>query len=258
MNKIKDFFKSEHIEFYAFLPIEAVKIINPKKTEEIKNMKSLAVFLIPYKTQLPERRNVARFCVPYDYHLYAQELFVRFESVYSGCKGYCDNSPISEKVLAASAGLGIIGDNSLLINSKYGSYIFIAEIFFPFELSEYSPVGEILHCNSCGKCKNNCPCGFEFSKCISFVNQTKKLTDGMENIIKSSPYVWGCDLCQDVCPLNKTASDTPVEFFKSNLLPDVTLTEIDRMINDGSFKNRAYAWRGEKIIKRNLMLKEGK
>jgi len=254
MNKIKAFFEKEKIEFYEFVPIDSVRIINEKKARETEGMRSVAIFLIPYKTPLPEKRNVGRFAVPYDYHLYASELFERSRSKFGECRCYCDNSPIDEKEIAAKAGLGVIGDNSLIINKKYGSYVFIGDIFLPYELEEYSDISEIHSCIKCGKCKEACPCRFEFEKCVSYINQKKNITSDEEDVIRKSEVKWGCDICQDVCPMNEEAQNTPIDFFKNNLAPFVTEEIIDDMITSGTFKNRAYAWRGEKTVKRNLKL----
>lgn len=254
MNRIEAFFKKEKIEFYAFAPVDAVRVINEKKAHEIEGMKSVAVFLIPYKTALPEKRNVGRFAVPFDYHLYASELFERFRNEYGECRCYCDNSPIDEKEIAAMTGLGVIGDNSLIINHKYGSYVFIGEIFLPCELDEYTALSEIKGCISCGKCKNACPCHFEFEGCLSYINQKKNITPDEEDVIRRHDFKWGCDICQDVCPMNASAQETPIDFFKTNLAPCITEEMIDDMISNGTFKSRAYAWRGEKTIRRNLQL----
>ena len=254
MEKIGEFLKNERIEFYAFLPIDAARFINAKKESEIIGMKSIVVFLIPYKTELPENRTVGRFAAPYDYHIYAKELFERFEKMFGECRCYCDNSPIAEKELAAKAGLGIIGDNSLLINEKYGSYVFIGEIFLPYEFKAYTELSDIIHCDSCGICKKSCPCSLDFKNCISLINQTKNITPEMEKIISSAPFKWGCDICQDVCPYNVNAAETPIDYFKTELVPVLTVEAVDEMIRDGSFAKRAYAWRGEKTIKRNLKL----
>lgn len=254
MDIIKDFFEKEKIEFYAIVPINAVRIINEKKAREIEGMKSVAVFLIPYKTPLPEGRNVGRFAVPYDYHLYAAELFERFKSECGECRCYCDNSPIDEKEIAAKTGLGVMGDNSLIINKKYGSYVFIGDIFLPYEFEEYSELSEIHGCIRCGKCKEACPCRFEFERCVSYINQKKNITPDEENVIRKSTVKWGCDICQDVCPMNEEAQNTPIDFFNVNLAPVITEEIIDNMIINGTFKSRAYAWRGEKTVKRNLSL----
>lgn len=254
MKNLKNFFKNEKIEFFAVLPADTAQIINPVREHEIAGFESVVVFLIPYKTNVASERNVARFAAASDYHMYAAQLFERFRMLYPDCCCYCDNSPINEKKLAAEAGLGIIGENSLIINEKYGSYIFLGEIFLKQRFESYSPVCKPKKCSSCGSCKVTCPVGLDFSCCISLINQKKRITAEEEDVIRASRFKWGCDLCQDVCPYNIKAANTPIDFFKTDILDTLTVSDIDRMVSDSSFKNRAYAWRGEKVIKRNLEL----
>lgn len=254
MDKINDFFKQENIEYFAVLPSCDAKIINMSRANEIDGFESVIIFVIPYKTSVSPNRNIARFAAPKDYHLYAKQLFERFKKICPDSKCYCDNSPIDEKRLALQAGLGIVGDNSLVINSKYGSYIFLGEIFIKRGFEKYSDSGSIGHCISCGKCKKACPVDLCFENCISAVNQTKNISQQQKEIIRNSQYKWGCDLCQEVCPYNISAQDTPIDFFKNDICDTLTVRDLDQMLSDGSFQQRAYAWRGEKTIRRNLLL----
>lgn len=254
MEKIKKFFESENIEFYAILPASAAQIINHARAHEILGFETVVVFVIPYKTDVSPARNMARFAAARDYHLYAAELFERFKTMFPDCRCFCDNSPVNEKRLAAEAGLGIIGDNSLIINEKYGSYIFLGEIFLKERMAVYDATHAPKRCNSCGKCKSACPVTLDFARCVSAVNQTKKITSEQENIIRSSQFKWGCDLCQDVCPYNIDAPQTPIEFFKTEIIDTLTPETVDRLIDEGKFKQRPYAWRGVETVKRNLKL----
>ena len=73
--------------------------------------------------------------------------------------------------------------------------------------------------------------------------------------MKKHNTVWGCDLCQTVCPYNKAPRVTPIAFFKEALIPHLTLDILESM-NDGAFSERAFAWRGRKTVERNLRLFE--
>lgn len=254
MEKIKKFFESENIEFYATLPASSAQIINPARAHEILGFETVFAFVIPYKTDVSPTRNMARFAAARDYHLYAAELFERFKNLFPDCRCFCDNSPINEKRLAAEAGLGVIGDNSLIINEKYGSYIFLGEIFLKERMSVYDVTHAPKRCNSCGKCKNACPVALDFARCVSAVNQTKKITSEQEAVIRSSQFKWGCDLCQDVCPYNIDAPQTPIEFFRTDIIDTLTPETVDKLIDEGKFKQRPYAWRGVETVKRNLKL----
>lgn len=254
MERIKSFFEKEKIEFYAVLPARSATIINPVRGGEICGFESVIAFIIPYKTDLPLLRNVARFAAVRDYHMYAKELFERFKGIFPDCRCYCDNSPVDEKRLAAQAGLGVIGDNSLIINEKYGSYIFIGEIFIKERFEIYSQICAPATCLSCGACKKACPVGLDFKRCLSAVNQKKNISPEEESTIRACRFKWGCDICQDSCPCNKNAADTPIEFFKNSIVSNLTCEAVDEMVQNGTFSQRAYAWRGEKTIKRNLSL----
>ena len=76
-------------------------------------------------------------------------------------RGYGDHSPIDERYAALACGLGIAGDNGLIINEKYGSYVFIGDVIcdVPPETLSAMPVGKILHCSHCGRCRSACPTG---------------------------------------------------------------------------------------------------
>ncbi len=254
MDRIKGFFESENIEFFAVLPASSAGIINPARKDKIKGFESVIIFLIPYKTDVSPSRNMGRFAAARDYHLYAKGLFERFKILFPDCRAYCDNSPVNEKLLAAEAGLGFIGDNSLIINEKYGSFNFLGEIFLKENFGTYKTLCTPKKCLSCGKCKNACPVGLDFASCISYINQKKKITPEEESIIRNSQFKWGCDICQDACPYNISAHDTPIGFFKEEIKDTVFISDIDEMIQNGTFCDRAYAWRGEKTIKRNLTL----
>ena len=107
-----------------------------------------------------------------------------------------------------------------------------------------------------------CPVGLNISKCLSEVTQ-KKATLSEEEIagIKSSGCVWGCDICQEVCPYTLKAKEkntifTEIEFFKNDQITIVQSNDISNM-NAEDFSQRAYSWRGKNVISRNIKLIEG-
>ncbi|MEP7323006.1 MAG: tRNA epoxyqueuosine(34) reductase QueG [Saprospiraceae bacterium] len=122
---------------------------------------------------------------------------------------FVDSAPVMERQWAASAGLGWLGKNTLLIHPKHGSYFFLAEIICDLDLQPDIPIHD--HCGTCTRCIDACPTeaidsrGYvlKADQCISYLTiETKKdipdtLTDKMEN------WVFGCDICQQVCPWNK-------------------------------------------------------
>jgi len=223
---------------------------------------SVLVALFPYYLgeDQYEGSNISRYAVVPDYHEvvlkrlncavellcdeYPSESFIPFT----------DNSPVPEVKAAANAGLGVIGDNNLLINPDFGSWVFIGEIITTLKTEAYKTPG-IHNCTGCGKCVAACPAGilgrlnFEKSHCLSAITQSKgTLTPGQANLIKSAGCAWGCDICQTVCPMNNSAKITPIEEFKENVLTHI------KQGDDST--GRAYAWRGRAVIERNLAILE--
>ena len=259
---IKDFFEKERIEYYAALSYSDMKRINERLIEREKfDPRSVIVFLIPYYSR--DGENISRYAVARDYHIFIKELAARFESVMKTAypqysfKGYGDHSPIDERYAALVGGLGVLGDNGLIINEKYGSYIFISEIITdaPCELVGAVGISEIARCERCGACVKKCPTGAlsDFSlDCLSSITQRKgELADSEIELMKKYNTVWGCDECQAACPHNRDPIKTPIEFFKSDIITRLDKNTLDSM-DDEKFRERAYAWRGRKTVERNI------
>ncbi len=262
-NLICELLQNEKIEYFGILPINEVRIINESLYERSIvdfTPKSVIMLLVPYYAGEFDMRNISRYAVPRDYHLYFKELYSRLECrLKAECpeysfKGFADHSPIGETYAAAKCGLGVVGDLFQLINEKYGSYTFIGEIFTDAEFDTYD-LSDVKFCSHCGACKSACPCE---GACLSDITQRKgELTDGEKKLIVESGCFWGCDICRDACPMNSSRAVTPIDFFKEELTPFVTAELVENMSKD-EFKSRAYSWRGKKTILRNLELKNGK
>ena len=152
------------------------------------------------------------------------------------------------------SGLGIKGQNGLIINEKYGSFVFIGTLLTDavFDEEEYTFAKEKKSCIGCGLCKKNCAFLMdETDICWSKLTQRKNVTDGELEIIRKHSLVWGCDTCQEICPHNRDVSETPIEFFCKDLLERIDAEMIENMPKD-EFSKRAYAWRGKKTLLRNL------
>ena len=256
MRKIfEDFFDAEKLFVKGEISAEQLKIIQPHLMPE--NIKSAIVWLIPYYTGNHENRNVSLYAVSRDYHLYARELNSRLcalakkhfpgEEFY----GFCDSSPINEISAAITAGLGVLGKNRLLINERYGSYVFICCMLST--LPAESPVNnELKGCIGCARCVKMCKfLSGERAYCLSDLNQKKVVTDEELTAIKAEKTRWGCDICQEVCPMNKGIEQTPVDFFYKEQLEFITAELLENMPKD-AFKKRAYSWRGKKTVLRNI------
>ncbi len=259
---IAEFLKSENIFEFASLSTECVKVVNLRRYERILEKftpKTVVLFLMPYYT--PESDlNISRYAVVRDYHYFVKELCERAKKALDCEFELCaDTSPINEVEACVSAGLGVVGRNSLLINRRYGSWVFIGEFYFPLDKSdpffngiEKREVGTKT-CIDCGRCVSLCKSirDGDRSSCISFINQKKKIDKSEEKLIFDSGYIWGCDECQKVCIMNKS-QNTPIEFFRENRIPRLDKEILSNLIETGEFSRRAYSWRGEKVIERNI------
>lgn len=125
---------------------------------------------------------------------------------------FCDSAPVLEKALAAKAGLGWIGKNSLLINEKDGSYFFLGEIFTDLDLTFDEPV--LSRCGNCRRCLDACPTRalsvpyqLDASRCIAYltIEHNGEIADELKKCIGNK--IFGCDACQVVCPWNKRIND---------------------------------------------------
>lgn len=221
--------------------------------------KSIIVACFPYL--LPEENyinsNLSKYAVVTDYHDVAS---ARLEKACTELKKlfpensfapFADNSPIPEVRAALAANLGMLGKNSLLITKKYGSYVFIGEIVTDLELD--AATASLTQCIGCGKCVSACPAlaigenGIDSERCLSAITQKKGiLTEKETELMINCGCVWGCDICQDICPMNKDAATTQIEEFLDNPVPVLS----DKTPLEG----RAYAWRGKKVIARNLSI----
>lgn len=227
------------------------------KSRVPENAKSVIVYLFPYllEDSFYENSNISKYAVPGDYHLivgeYLEKITVELKLKYpdNQFEHFCDNSPVNEVKAAVLCGLGVKGKNGLLINEKYGSFCFIGEIITDLETDCFSV--EEKSCVECGLCLKKCPGnaidnnGININRCLSHITQMKgELSTDSVSLIKSSGCIWGCDVCQNVCPMNKNAQITPVEEFKK--------TAVSVFAENGSIEGRAYGWRGRKVIERNL------
>ena len=134
---------------------------------------------------------------------------------------FVDSAPILERAWAKKSGLGWIGKNTNLINKKTGSFFFIAEIIIDQELNYDSEVKD--YCGSCTACLDSCPTNalyqpykIDASKCISYF--TIELKDKFPDDLKKdfNDWIFGCDICQDVCPWNKLSKANNDPLLKPN------------------------------------------
>ena len=264
---LTELFGEEGIVDLAAIAYADCHILRPYLAERLSFSPQTAVlFLVPYYAGACEK--ISAYAAAKDYHLYMQGLFSRLaprlaESGYSFA-GFSDHSPIDERTAAAEAGLGVIGENGLLIHPRHGSYVFIGELLTdaPPAVMQAAPPMPIGHCEGCGACRRACPTGAlreEGAPCLSAVTQKKgSLTAEEAALILKTGQVWGCDACQTVCPHNRRVlSDerawTPISFFKEERLSRLT-PEILSDMSEEAFSERAFSFRGREVLTRNLDL----
>ena len=259
---LKEIFEEEKIEYFGTVPYASLREINQRARGRIHfEPRSVTVFLLPY--YVSEGENISKYATSLDYHIAVKDFTDRIIAKLSklfpkgNFVGFGDSSPIDERYAAAGAGLGVIGDNGLLINEKYGSFVFLCEIIsdLDYEALGGAKVGEVGGCAHCGKCKSACPTGIlrsEGDSCLSEITQRKgELSEEELALMREYNTVWGCDICQNVCPYNKNPKATPIEFFRKDRITRLTKEVLESM-SEPEFKTRAFSWRGRGVLERNL------
>ena len=259
--KVEKFFKENKIEYFSALSYSDCRSVECScDLREDFVPRSVIIYLLPY--YVGGAVNLSEYATSLDYHALLKALNARLINLLCECYpeahfgGYGDVSPIDERDAALKCGLGILGENGLLLNEKYGSYVFIGEIIsdLPPEKIGAIKARDIVSCEGCGRCKSACPTGFLCGnpECLSGITQRKgELSESELALMKRENTVWGCDVCQKVCPHNKNVSKTEIEFFYKDRITTLTTTDIVAM-DKKTFRTRAFAWRGTATLLRNL------
>jgi epoxyqueuosine reductase len=199
-------------------------------------------------TNQKEKGKISRYAWGKDYHLIIWEKLEQLENELKKIdplfesKSYVDTGPVMDKVWALRAGLGWQGKHTNVINKEIGSWFFIANLITNYEF-EYSSV--ILdHCGSCTACIEACPTNaivdeyiLDSTKCISYLTIENKKE--IPNEFKNEFYNWifGCDICQDVCPWNIKFSEVTKNLEFLPKYKEIKLTEVINM-NEEEFSER--------------------
>lgn len=184
----------------------------------------------------PEAPLLSKYAYGRDYHFVMKDrmhlLFDFIKSMHPGTAGrvFVDSAPVLDRAWARRAGLGWIGKNSHLISRTAGSFVFIGEIILDLEL-EYNLVPENDFCGSCNRCIEACPTrailderSIDAERCISYQTIENKGDISPELEAKLAGRVFGCDICQDVCPWNRKAENHREPVFN----PDEEVLEMSR------------------------------
>jgi epoxyqueuosine reductase len=182
----------------------------------------------------PERPRISLYAQGDDYHDVLKsslaELFAYIRSVAGHVEGraFVDSAPVLDKAWAVQAGIGWLGKNANVLNKELGSFFFIGELIIDLELEPDSPTTD--HCGSCTRCIDACPTDaiyqpyrVDATRCISYL--TIELREAIPEELHASMGNWmyGCDICQDVCPWNRKARPGS----DSDLLARMALRERD-------------------------------
>jgi len=179
-----------------------------------KSVISLLLNYFPLETQPSDTYKISKYAYGTDYHFVIKDKlkqlmqFISEEIGEVHGRAFVDSAPVLDKAWAAKSGLGWIGKHSNLLTKQLGSFYFIAELIVDLDLEYDTPVTD--HCGSCTACIDACPTNaivadrvVDGSKCISY------FTIELKNEIPTSQkgnfedWMFGCDICQDVCPWNR-------------------------------------------------------
>ena len=178
----------------------------------------------------------------------------------------CDTAPLAERAFAARAGLGWVGKHTNLISPQLGSFVFLGEIVTTLDLPEDAPLKKT--CGSCALCVTACPTGalrgdytLDATRCISDLTQR---TDGIPREMRAlvGTWIWGCDICQVVCPPTErarpavAAANAPRS--SESAQPDLlALLRLKSGAFERTYRGTAMGWRGAAVLRRNAAVALG-
>ncbi len=207
------------------------KRLDPTKlVEGSKSVISLLLNYFPSEEQNPDSYKISKYAYGMDYHFVIKDKlksllqFIQEEIGDVHGRAFVDSAPVLDKAWAAKSGLGWIGKNSNLLTQQVGSFYFIAELIVDLELTYDTPVTD--HCGTCTACIDACPTEaivqpyvVDGSKCISYLTIELKNEIPSEFDGKLDEWMFGCDVCQDVCPWNRFSKPHSEPLFNPN--PDL-------------------------------------
>ncbi len=238
--------------------------------------RSIVCIAVPYATaparRAPLQGRVSNYAWSEDYHHRMRAMLRELAGIVDELAGApvtaiaCDTKPIAERAFAARAGLGWVGKHTNLISPRAGSFVFLGELITSLELPPDAMLRKT--CGACTRCIDACPTGalrgdytIDANRCIADLTQrTDMIPREMRPLI--GDWVWGCDICQDVCPPTMRAQQRGDERFEPY---DATTAAppLDHLLRlrSGEFKRRyartAMGWRGAAVLRRNAAIALG-
>jgi epoxyqueuosine reductase len=244
--KLEAWLKKGYQGEMSYLENHFDKRLDPRLlVEDAKSIVSLSYNYFPEQQQEEGAYKLAKYAYGQDYHfvikdkLRALMAFIQEEIGEVSGRAFSDSAPIMERAWAQKSGLGWNGKNSLLIQKNAGSFFFLAELILDLELEEDTPFTTD-HCGTCTRCIDACPTQailpnntVDGSKCISYF--TIELKNELPNSEKGKfeDWMFGCDICQDVCPWNRFSKPHQEPLFQphSDLL-QMTKSDWDEITED--------------------------
>lgn len=215
--RLETWLNKHHHGEMAYMANHFDKRLDPRLL--VDDAKTVISLLFNYYTDQqqsdPEAPKISKYAYGEDYHYVIKDklkeliAFIQQEIGEVNGRGFVDSAPVMDKAWAKKAGLGWLGKNSNLIHPKKGSFFFIADLILDLKIEADGPIKD--YCGTCTKCIDACPTDaiiepyvVNGSKCISYL--TIELKDELlpkEFEGKMDNWMFGCDICQDVCPWNR-------------------------------------------------------
>lgn len=274
-DRMRDAFERGDFATWGYDDSYASRASDPE--EILPGARSVVCIAVPYATRHTSRGDLRRgrvsnYAWSADYHRRMRAMLAEVAAVIDDAAGasvtatVCDTRPLAERAFAARAGVGWIGKHTNLIAPGSGSFVFLGEIVTMLPLPADEPLKK--SCGSCARCVEACPTGalrgdytIDASRCIADLTQrADAIPRDMRPLIGN--WVWGCDLCQIVCPPTQRAGEIAdggnLPFDDESAEPDlVSLLEL----RSGEFKRRfaktAMGWRGAAVLRRNAAVALG-
>lgn len=244
------------------------KRLNPNLlVDDAKSVISLLLNYYPSEIQNTDSYKISKYAYGQDYHFVIKEKLkellqtIQTEIGEVSGRAFVDSAPVLDKAWAAKSGLGWIGKNSNLLTQQVGSFYFIAELIVDLDLEyDYATTD---HCGTCTACIDACPTEaivspyvVDGSKCISYFTIELKENIPQEMKGKMDDWIFGCDVCQDVCPWNRFSKSHNEPLFNPNPeLLSMTKKDWEEITEDTFekvFKNSAVKRTKLDGLKRNI------
>lgn len=228
--------------------------------------KTIISIVFPYRFNEYKKEDVyfSLYTRGKDYHKvvssYLEKVGNFIETLGGRSEYFVDSNVLPERYIAYKSGVGFIGKNNMLINEKYGSYVFLGEIITDLSIEPDKSIKS--KCGECKRCINACPTksiNSDFNDpniCLSYITQKKHIED--EWFSRFNGRMFGCDTCQIVCPFNCDVEYSSMEDFQPlEFMSKADLSEliyIDNKTFKDKYKLSSCGWRGKNIIQRNALI----